>query len=130
MDVMSSISTAIEITKKLRDLGKKVSEADFKMMLADLTDQLGDAKLSAANVKIELASALGKIEELERQASKSQAAEPELHEGAYVFGDRQRHYCTGCYDGSSKKILLTEHTDDFKVFGKWFCPACKNSFGS
>lgn len=36
--------------KKLRDLDRKVSEADFKMLLADLTSELGDAKLIAVEM--------------------------------------------------------------------------------
>ena len=129
MELVSSISTAIEIAKKLRDLGKKVGEADFRLLLADLTEQLGEAKLQAANLKIELAEATVRITELQREAGRTAATEPEIHEGAYVFGDRSRHYCTGCYDSAGRKILLNEHPRDFKVFGKWFCPACKNSSG-
>lgn len=67
MEILSSISGAIEIAKKLRELGQKVGDADFKMLLADLTDQLGDAKLEAANLKIELAEKTSRITELERQ---------------------------------------------------------------
>ena len=129
VDLVSSISTAIDIVKKLRELGKKVSEADFKMLLADLTSELGDAKLSAANLKIELAEAKGHIQELERQLTQRISTEPELHEGAYVFGDSGRHYCTGCYDTTGRKILLNERSGHGRLFGRWKCPACDKSFG-
>ena len=129
MDVVANISTAIDIVKKLRELNKKVSEADFKMLLADLTSELGDAKLNAANLKIELASSKERVEELERQAAHRSAAEPELHDGGYVFEDRTRHYCTGCYDTGGRKILLAAHTGPFVAFGKWHCPSCDKSFG-
>lgn len=129
MDVVASISNAIEITKKLRELTKKVEEADFRMFLADLTDQLGDAKLQAANLKIELAEALGKIHELEQRASQVASAEPQVHDGAYVFGDASRHYCTGCYDARGQKSLLNELKAPWNSFGKWQCPVCDKTYG-
>jgi hypothetical protein len=130
VDLVSSISTAIDIVKKLRDLDKKIGEADFRMLLADLTSELGDAKLNAANLKIELAEAKAQIQQLERQLSRRSETEPELRDGAYIFGDEQRHYCTGCYDSKGMKILLNEITGPFTAFGKWECPACDKKFGS
>ena len=129
MDVVANISNAIEIAKKLRELSKKIEEADFRMLLADLTDQLGDAKLQAANLKIELADALGKIGELERRATQVASGDPQVHEGAYVFGDTSRHYCTGCYDARGQKILLNEMTGAWSHFGKWECPLCNKTYG-
>jgi hypothetical protein len=130
MDVVANISNAIEIAKKLRELSKKVEEADFRMLLADLTDQLGDAKLQATNLKIELAEALGKVHELERRATQVASAEPQVHDGAYVFGDTNRHYCTGCYDARGQKILLNDLEGVWSSFGKRQCPVCEKTFGS
>lgn len=130
MDVVANISNAIEIAKKLRELSRKVKEADFRMLLADLTDQLGDAKLQAANLKIELADALRKINELERRAAQVASAEPQVHDGAYVFGDPSRHYCTGCYDARGQKSLLNELKAPWNSFGKWQCPVCGKTFGT
>lgn len=129
MDLVSSISTSIDIVKKLRELDRKVGEADFKMLLADLTSELGDAKLNAANLKIELAESKGRVEQMERQLAQRTSEEPELHEGAYVFGDQRRHYCTGCYDRNGQKILLNELTGHWRTFGKWQCPSCEKTFG-
>lgn len=129
VDLVSSISASIDIVQKLRNLAKKVGEADFKMLLADLTSELGDAKLEAANVKIELAEAQCRISELERQSQRAAETEPELHEGAYIFGDQSRHYCTGCFDTRGQKILVNELSGPFRVFGKWQCPACDKNFG-
>jgi hypothetical protein len=127
IELMNSISTSI--VRKLRELSKKVGEADLKMLLADLSNELGDAKLSAADLKVELASARERIAELERHASRSAQSEPVLHEGGYVFGDNSRHYCTGCFDTKGQKVLLTELPPDFRVFGKWSCPSCEKTFG-
>ena len=129
VDIVSSITTAIDIVKKLRELDRKVKEAEFKTLLADLTSELGDAKLNAANLKIELAEAKSRIGELERQATIRTSDEPEMHEGAYVFGDNARHYCTGCYDTSGRKIVLNETPREWAFAGKWECPVCSKNFG-
>jgi hypothetical protein len=114
---------------RLRALNKKVGEAEFKMLLADLTSELGDAKLEAANLKIEMATARERIKALEAEADRKGNAEPEIHDGAYVFGDASRHYCTGCWDTGGRKILLIEQHPPFNVFGKWTCPSCKQHMG-
>lgn len=129
VDLVANISVALEIVNKLRGLNKKVSEADFKMLLVDLTSELGDAKLHAANLKIDLAEAREKFEELKREMAHSKSAEPEVHEGGYVFDDKTRHYCTGCYDARGQKILLTEQSGPWRGFGKWMCPVCEKTSG-
>ena len=95
IDLVSSIFTSIEIVKKLRELDRKGSEADFKILLADLTSELGDAKLNAANLNIDLAGAKDRIQQFERLLTQRASAEPVVHEGAYIFGDESRHYCSG-----------------------------------
>ena len=55
VDIVAAIQTSIEVVKKLRELSTKVDNAEFKMLLADLSSELGDAKLEAANLKVELA---------------------------------------------------------------------------
>ena len=129
MDLVSSLSTSIDIVKKLRELNKKVGEAEFKMLLADLSNELADAKLEAANLKSELAQAKDDVSRLESAASRNVDSGPDVHEGAYVFGDNSRHYCTSCYDGSGSKVLLHQLSGPFTVFGKWQCPSCKSHFG-
>jgi len=119
----------MEIVTKLRALNKKVGEAEFKMLLADLTSALGDAKLEAANLKIELAEVKGEAQRFAEALQQRESAQPDVHEGAYVFGSDGRHYCTGCYDTQGKKVLLNELTGVWTDFGKWQCPVCDKTFG-
>ena len=129
VDVVQVLQASIEIVGKLRTLNKKASEADFKMLLADLTSALGDAKLEAANLKIEVAELKNENEQLAKSLQQRSESEPELDEGAYVFGDDNRHYCTACYDLSGRKVLVKELTGHWTTFGKWECPACSKTFG-
>ncbi len=129
VDVVTSLASAIDIVTKLRSLHKKIGEAEFKMLLADLTSDLGDAKLEAGNLKIALAETRADLEEWKRKANQTSSAKPEIHEGAYIFGDAHRHYCTGCFDARGVKILLGELTGPWADFGKWQCPVCDKTSG-
>ena len=117
------------MVKRLRDLNKKVGEAEFKMLLADLTSELGDAKLEAANLKIELADLKATNESLKSSASQRLAVAPVIDEDAYIFGDNSRHYCTACYDVRNQKVLLNRLSGPWKSFGTWQCPQCDKTFG-
>lgn len=128
-DIVTGITAALDITKKLRDLDKKVGEADFKMLLADLTSELGDAKLAAANLKIELASVTDENIRLKADAQRKIDTDPDIDDGAYIFGDKSRHYCTACFDIRHQKVLLSELSGAFTAFGKWKCPSCDKTFG-
>src|SRR5690349_11893622 len=126
-DLVTGITTALDIVKKLRDLNKKVGEAEFKMLLADLTSELGDAKLAAANLKIELAELKTRNATLAEKASRASSEEPVVDQGAYVFGDPTRHYCTACYDTKGLKVMVKEMEAAFRDFGRWMCPSCSAS---
>lgn len=127
VDVVQALQVAMDIVGKLRVLNKKVGEADFKMLLADLTSALGDAKLEAANLKIELASLTDEKERLAQALQKRESARPEIQDGAYIFDGR--HYCTACFDISGRKVLLRELTGAWANFGKWECPGCSKTLG-
>lgn len=57
MDVIAALQNSIEIAGKLRALAKKAEDADFRMLVADLSNELADAKLEVAGLKEELAGA-------------------------------------------------------------------------
>lgn len=44
-DIIASVSTALSLTKRLREIGKNIEDAEFKNLLADLSLELADAKL-------------------------------------------------------------------------------------
>lgn len=126
MDVIAGIQTALDITGKLRELSKKVQDAEFSMLLADLTMQLADTKLEVANLKTELAKEREEKEELAKRLSNKEDAKPTLVDGGYKFDGDDALYCTGCFDSEQKKIRLGSAPSAFAgTFGKWRCPVCK-----
>ena len=56
MDIVSSVNTSITFAKRLREISKNVSEAEFKNVLTDLMNELADLKLEIVQFKEELAN--------------------------------------------------------------------------
>ena len=129
MDVIASIQNAIEVAGKLRALSKKIEDAEFKMLLADLSNDLADAKLEAADLKIALAASLEENESLKKSLNQKSTQIPTLSEGAYAFEGEEGLFCTACFDTAQKKVRVTPLSGAFRHFGKWRCPVCKASLG-
>ena len=124
-EVLGAIQSAIDIVGKLRDLSKKIENAEIKMLLADLSNDLADAKLEVANLKVELAKYK---EELHEKTSLLENGELEKHivcEGAYQFKDDPGFFCTACYDTKRLRVRVTALQPPFSTFGKWECRACQ-----
>ncbi|MFZ2634337.1 MAG: hypothetical protein WA081_18495 [Desulfosalsimonadaceae bacterium] len=124
-DIVAAIQSAIEIVGRLRALSRKVEDAEFKMLLADLSGDLADAKLEMANLKFELAEAKQRLQAAESKLQQRETLKPMLTDGAYSFDGDAGHYCTACFDTKGQKVRLTSLPPDFRDFGKWECPACK-----
>ncbi|HEY0884171.1 MAG TPA: hypothetical protein VGE20_02755 [Ramlibacter sp.] len=129
MDVLSSLQHAIDIAGKLRALSKKVEDADFKMLVADLSNDLADAKLEAATLKGELARLTDANRELQGKLAQRDAAKPDLNEGAYTFSGEKGHFCTACFDVRRERVRVTRLSPPFDTFGRWECPSCHAILG-
>ena len=124
MDIVASIQNAITIAGKLRELSKKIEDADFKMLRADISAELADAKLEVANLKTELAQAKTELQKHKDRLASREQERPKVESGAYVFDGNASHYCTACFDTKHSKVRLTELQSPFNTFGKWECPSC------
>jgi hypothetical protein len=49
-DIISTISSAISLTRRLKTISDNIKDAEFKNLLADLTLQLADVKLKLASI--------------------------------------------------------------------------------
>ncbi|MBQ0961964.1 hypothetical protein KAK06_23705 [Ideonella sp. 4Y11] len=125
MDVLATIQNAIEIAGKLRNLSKKIEDAEFRMLVADLSGDLADAKLEVADLKLRLAQSLEESRQLNERLEQRDASKPTLSDGAYKFEGEDGLFCTACFDTLAKKVRVTPLTGAFKTFGKWRCPSCK-----
>ena len=115
-DLISTISSAIGLASRLREISKNIEGAEFKNILADLSLELADAKLKIADLASENADLKGKL-----QALTSSTGElcPKCNNRTFeiistkphpIFGDvgaKERFYkCSGCGFAESKLIDL------------------------
>lgn len=128
VDVVASVQSAIETLGRLRALAKKIEDAEFSMLLADLSGELADAKLEVADLKTKLAVATEKYEKLEKQISATTDDAPKLHEGVYQFDGVEGLFCTACFDSLGKKVRVNQMPGTFKDIARWRCPACKATY--
>ena len=64
VDIISSVSTAISLASRLREISKNIENAEFKNLLADLSLELADAKLKIAGLLSENAELNKKLQAL------------------------------------------------------------------
>ena len=50
MDIVASITHSISVVARLHEISKNISEAEFKNLLADLANDLADAKVRIAEL--------------------------------------------------------------------------------
>ncbi len=124
VDVIPAIQTAIEIVGKLRALSKKIEDAEFKMLLADLSGELADAKLEVANLKMELSKLIEQNAELNSRLLQRESDKPMFVDGAYTFKNDDGQYCTACYDTQHLRVRLSKLKPPFNDIGTWQCPSC------
>ena len=64
-EIISSVSSAIAIVKKLKEVSDKIKDANFKNLLADLNLELAEIKTQVAEVMEENTRLKAKISSLE-----------------------------------------------------------------
>jgi hypothetical protein len=125
MDIISTVNNSITLVKRLREIAKNISDAEFSNLLADLSMELADVKLESASLKEELAS----IKD-ENRILKSVTPAPEEKPtgtkwGCYQFADDSGLFCTGCWDSKRNKSITNRVNSRFRS-----CPVCKAEIGS
>ena len=126
--LVSSLTTAFDLCKRVREIAGKLSNAELKNTVGDLT-------LSLAELKIELAALQEenlKLKQQIRQGSEMTVlrSQLKLKDGAYHFqevpADRPvGPYCTRCFDVDQKLVLLSELPSTFQAIARYRCNNCK-----
>ncbi len=127
-DIFSTLSTAITVTRRLKEVGENIKDAEFKNLLADLSLELADAKLQLADILEENATL-----KKELQIIKSQSEEISdfiLKDSMYYKENGDGPFCTGCYDTKRQPVRLAKQKSPFNTFGEFKCPACDEFYNS
>lgn len=119
MDVASSVNNAIALVSKLREIAKKVNQAEMRNLLADLSNELADAKLAMAELKEQVAGLLEENRLLKQEQLDEREEPVEFKFGCYKFKNDDGLYCSACYDTKGQKIRVS------RIGGHYICPVCK-----
>jgi hypothetical protein len=122
--VLSSLKTATDIAKVIREGDVSLEKAESKLKLADLISALADAKIQIADIQqllmekdAELKAATERIVVMEKLHWTSPSYW--VQEGTKKDGP----FCQHCYDKNHELIRLQGNGD-----GYWECKACKGSY--
>ena len=124
LELISGLTSAIDIAKKLSSLNAKIKDADIKNLIADLNIEL-------ANAKITIAELITENQELKLKNNDLKNIKPErliFKKGAYFDADDDGPFCPGCYDGKNKRSRLVDNNPDFKFIGNYQCSVCSKMF--
>ena len=123
--ITSSVKTAIDIAKAIKDADVSLEKAEQKLRIAELVSALADTKLASAEVLELLQRKNAEIEDLKGKLKFSdklvrvREAYYEVDEAGTPAGDP---YCSHCWETRSQAIHLQKVADDFH---KLTCPSCK-----
>ncbi len=123
---LSSVKTATEIAKALRDVDVSLEKVETKLKIADLMDALAEARIKAAEIQEVIQDKERRIAELEQAfALKSKLV---CHLDAYYETGANDNpvgapYCSHCWEVNHKTVHLHELNPR-----KSKCPACGNLY--
>lgn len=120
--VLTAINTSVTLLTKLRDLTKTLDQVDIKTTIAELANELADAKLKVAELSTEIAAL--KVENAALKA-KSEGGKPKIKWGCYKFEGEEGLFCPACYDTKGKKHLTTRMDVHHRR-----CSVCNTVLGS
>lgn len=125
-EIIGSISAAINIAKRLKEISKNIRDAEFKNLLADLSLELSDTKQRLSEIVVENSELKEELSKLKH--SKSVGEELIFKGGLYYTSEGDGPFCPGCYDNQGKKIRTPEEYGPFRKFGKYKCPICSKYY--
>lgn len=115
IDLMTTMSTALSLTARLREISANIRDAEFKNLLADLSLQLADMKLKMADVMDQNRVLAERVRELEQAEGepcpKCRKRTWELHGSradpifGVAGGVRRTYKCLSC--GYTEEKLIT-----------------------
>lgn len=126
--VISSIKSATDIAKLIKDSEISLSDAETKLRAADLISALADIKLELADVQQQLIDRDSRINELEDLLAKRKRMS---FDGTFYWSDGDDvPFCAVCNERDSKDHHLTFLGENSRLESKYHCKICNNAFVS
>lgn len=122
--VLTSIKTATEIAKLIKDSDVTLEKAESKLKLAELISALADAKIQITDVQQTLLEKDAEVRALLEQIETKQKLRWEKPYYWLSAGEtKEGPFCQHCYDKNHELIRLQGGDE-----GYWECKVCKNGF--
>jgi len=122
--ILSSLKTATDIAKFIKDSGITLKDAETKLKLADLISALADAKIEIAAVQQTLIDKDTEILKLQDQLKiKGNIRWEDPYYWLIDNDKKDGPYCQQCYDKNGDLIRLQGDGRGF-----WDCRACKSDY--
>ena len=120
---LSSLKTATEIAKLIKDSDLSLEKAESKLKLADLISALADAKIEVIEIQQLLLDKENDIRELKNKLEiKAKLSWEKPYYWIVDNSQRDGPFCQHCYDKNHELIRLQGNG------GYWECKACKNGY--
>jgi len=122
--LLSSLKTATDIAKLIKDSDLSLEKAETKLKLAELISALADAKIEAAEIQQALAEKDSELRGLREQLETRDKLEwDDPYYWHKTETGRVGPYCQQCYDKEQRLIRLQGNGE-----GWWECKTCKNNY--
>ncbi|MCA9499131.1 MAG: hypothetical protein MRJ67_09320 [Nitrospirales bacterium] len=121
-EIINSITTAITLAKRLKEISNNIQDAEFKNLLADLSLELADTKLRLSEIVVENSDLKEEISRLKH--SQGLKSDLKFKDGLYYTEDGDGPFCPGCYDSKGEIIRTPEQMGHSRNFGTFKCPKC------
>lgn len=126
--ILSSIKTATDIAKVLRESDLSLERAELKLKLADLVSALAEAKMELSELQETLSAKDKQISELE-EAFQSKDSLKRRYDALYTTDKNGNPvgvaFCLRCWEIGHKKRQLVH---DAKDYGIRVCTACGHRY--
>ncbi len=122
--IITSVTSATDIAKLLKESGFSLEKAEAKLKLAELIDALANVKMQVADVRILL---LEKDEEIRKLQDEMKVKGNMVFESPHYWLDngeeKEGPFCQACYDNMNKLVRLQCYKS-----GLWNCRVCGSNF--
>lgn len=122
--MLTSVKTAVEIAKLLKDSGLTLEKAEAKLKLAELIDALAEIKMQLADVRVLL---LEKDEEISQLQEEMKIKGNMVFERPYYWLKTEKGkdgpFCQVCFEKDNRPIRLQN-----KGVGFWICEVCETTY--
>jgi len=126
--IFTSIKTATDIAKLLKDADFSLEKADLKLKIAELVSALADVKMQTTEMQDVLSSRDLQIKEL-KDSLELKCKVTKLGDAYYKLNDDGKPtgdpFCLNCWESKNKLLHLSSSATGMYIRS---CPSCKTNY--